>query len=194
MSALAILIIRHGEKPGEGISDPGHDEAGHKDEHSLVIRGWQRSGAWAALFASGAFGPDYPKPAIVFAPDPAKPAPDDGTLSSRAMETVLPLCRRLHVDPVMTHGVGDENALVDDVVGLTGVVLIAWEHKNIVKFILPRLVGAQPIPHLPIKWKQTRFDVVLRFDRVQPNLPWSFRQPFPMLLDGDSDVPLKDQE
>jgi hypothetical protein len=194
MSALTILIIRHGEKPGEGLPDPGNAENGDPDEHSLIIRGWQRSGAWAALFASGAFGPDYPKPDVVYAASPDKPAPEDGKKSKRPWETVLPTCTRLRLEPVKTHGVGDEKALVDEVTKLTGVVLIAWEHKNIIKEIFPHLVGAQVIPHLPTKWKGTRFDVVLRFDRAQPSSQWSFRQLFPMLLSGDSAEPLKDQE
>ena len=60
-----IYIIRHGEKPAEPPDghgkhqDPGPphgvDFHGRKDEHSLLPRGWQRSGALAALFhpASG---------------------------------------------------------------------------------------------------------------------------------------------
>jgi hypothetical protein len=35
-----------------------------------------------------------------------------------------------------------------------------------------------------------RFDVVLRFDRAGPGAAWSFRQLFPRLLSGDSDVAL----
>jgi hypothetical protein len=118
----------------------------------------------------------------------------DGTVSKRALETVQPLCRRLHLDPVVSHGVGHEDDLVDEVIKLTGVVLIAWEHKMIAKRILPRLVSTQTIPHLPTKWKGERFDLVLRFDRAQQGGQWSFRQLFPMLLAGDTDVPLKDQE
>jgi hypothetical protein len=194
MSTLTLLIIRHGEKPGEGLPGPGNAEDGSPDEHSLIIRGWQRAGAWAALFASGAFGPDYPKPDVVYAADPNKPAPEDGKESKRPWETVLPTCARLHVNPITSHGVGDEAALVDEVTNLTGVVLIAWEHKNIISGILPLLRGTQVIPHLPTKWKGSRFDVVLRFDRAQEGLQWSFRQLFPMLLSDDSDVPLKDEE
>jgi hypothetical protein len=53
---------------------------------------------------------------------------------------------------------------------------------------------AQPGVHLPTKWKGTRFDVVLRFDRSHDGAAWSFKQMFPMLMSGDSDVPLKDEE
>src|SRR5580693_7483053 len=49
-----IYIIRHGEKPDPGPPH-GVDFHGRKDEHSLLPRGWQRSGALTALFgpASG---------------------------------------------------------------------------------------------------------------------------------------------
>jgi hypothetical protein len=60
--------------------------------------------------------------------------------------------------------------------------------------ILPALAKDQPSLQLPTKWKGDRFDVVFRFDRAQDGAQWTFRQLFPMLLSGDSDVPLKDQE
>jgi len=57
-----IYIIRHGEKPadpadvapGQSPSPPappfGIDVQGNQDLHSLLPRGWQRSGALAVLF------------------------------------------------------------------------------------------------------------------------------------------------
>lgn len=51
-----IYLIRHGEKPDEPAprrSAPAHrgvDFHGNQNEHSLLPRGWQRSGALAALF------------------------------------------------------------------------------------------------------------------------------------------------
>ena len=50
MSALSVLIIRHAEKPGESWLGPGLTSDGSEDRTSLVIRGWQRAGAWSALF------------------------------------------------------------------------------------------------------------------------------------------------
>ena len=49
-----IYIIRHGEKPEEPAprrAAPAHrgvDFRGNQNEHSLLPRGWQRSGALAA--------------------------------------------------------------------------------------------------------------------------------------------------
>jgi hypothetical protein len=49
---LTILIIRHAEKPGELWPGPGLSREGKEDEKSLVIRGWERAGAWAVLFGT----------------------------------------------------------------------------------------------------------------------------------------------
>jgi hypothetical protein len=196
MSALTILIIRHAEKaakPPDALGI-GVSRTGAAEDHSLVVRGWQRAGAWAALFASGAFGPDYPKPSLIYAASPDKPAPGEIAVSHRPYETVIPLCARLYIDPVVDYGVGEEKKLVKAVTTQTGIALIAWEHKNIVAGILPALAKDQPSLQLPTKWNGDRFDVVFRFDRTQDGAQWTFRQLFPMLLSGDSDLPLKDQE
>jgi hypothetical protein len=197
MSALTILIIRHAEKPEEPPDQElgvGVSRIGAAQHGSLVVRGWQRAGTWAALFASGAFGPDYPKPSLIYAANPDKPAPGETEISHRPWETILPLCARLHIDPITDFAVGDEKKLVKAVMVQTGIVLVAWEHKSIVAGILPALAKGQPTLQLPTKWKSDRFDVVFRFDRAQEGAKWTFRQLFPMFLSGDSDVPLKDAE
>jgi len=196
MAALTILIIRHAEKPGPNQPDLGNGvtERGVDDKHCLVVRGWQRAGAWATLFGFGAFGPDYPKPSVVFAANPAIPAPGNNVASRRHHQTIQSLCDRLHIDPDLTFAVGQEELLITAVTKLTGTVLISWEHKKIPEKILPLLVGQQTIPHVPVKWSESRFDVVLRFDRPNKDAEWSFRQMFPMLMKGDSDIPLKDRD
>jgi hypothetical protein len=196
MSALVLLVIRHAEKPDPNDPDlgPGLTTKGLEDKHSLVIRGWHRAGTWAALFGAGMGGADFPKPDIVYAADPDQASSQNGSHSKRPFETIIPLCKRLHINPVTTHGVDDEVALVKEVQQLTGVVLICWEHKRIVDAILPELTKGQSLPHLPTKWDGARFDVVLRFDRAQTHQQWSFRQLFPRLLAGDLDVPLSGKE
>ena len=191
MSALTILIIRHGEKPKEDWPGPGLAIDGTEDEQSLVIRGWQRAGAWAALFGAGLGTTDYPQPTIIYA---VNPDPDSDIASPesshRPFETITPLSDRLHLKPITKYAVGQETGLVSEITELTGVVLVCWEHKHIVSDILPKIANGQILPGLPSKWKGDRFDVVLRFDRVMAGAPWSFRQLFPRLLAGDSDVPL----
>jgi len=187
MSVLTILVIRHAEKPGEAWPGPGLAEDGSVDDTSLVIRGWQRAGAWAVRFASNSDG-DYPQPSIIYSADPR--ALTDPDASQRPFQTASPLAARLNVKRNVTYAVGQEAGLVAEVSQLTGVVLISWEHKAIARAILPLVVGPQVIPNLPTKWDGSRFDIVLRFDRADSGGPWSFRQLFPRLLAGDRDVPM----
>jgi hypothetical protein len=185
MSALTILIIRHAEKPGESWPGPGLTADGAADKKSLVIRGWERAGSWSALFGAGLGGGDFPRPTVIYAANPTAETGDDP--SQRPFETISPLASRLNLTPVVKFALGQEPALVAEVVGLTGVVLISWEHKAIAAQILPAIANGRTISGMPDKWDGTRFDVVLRFDRSSP---WSFRQLFPRLLSGDSDTPL----
>jgi hypothetical protein len=187
MTTLTILIIRHGEKPGE--TSPGLTIEGRDDEHSLVIRGWQRAGTWTALFGSLA-NHAYPRPDFVYAANPDKEPTGDHNITQRPYETIIPLGEKLGITPITKFGVGDEEALVAEIIGLTGTVLICWEHKKIGDAILPLVASGQIIPGLPRHWDAERFDVVLRFARDTEQSPWQFRQQFPMLMAGDSAKPL----
>jgi hypothetical protein len=187
MSTLTILIIRHGEKPGEAWPGPGTTPEGNSDPHSLVIRGWERAGSWAALFGAGLSNADYPEPTVIYA---ANPDGTDVETSQRPFQTVIPLAAKLGLDPIKNFAVGQESDLVQAVLALSGVVLIAWEHKAIARTILPLLANGRRLANLPTKWDGKRFDVVLRFDRSSSDAPWSFRQLFPCLLSGDSGIPM----
>jgi hypothetical protein len=190
MSAVTVLVIRHAEKPDRGWPGPGLTANGEKDEKSLVIRGWQRAGAWATLFGAGIdIRGTYPAPARIYAADPADA--EEGKPSQRPFETIKPLADRLRLTPVTRWGHGDEGKIVADINSFTGVVLVCWEHKAIIANLLPALLAGQQIPDLPPKWDGVRFDVVLRLDRTSPAAPWSFRQLFPQLLAGDSDAPVQ---
>jgi hypothetical protein len=189
MSALTILIIRHAEKPGESWPGPGLTLDGVPDKKSLVIRGWQRGGGWSALLGAGLNKADYPPPSAIYAANPEGNAADEP--SQRPFETVTALADRLKLTVDITYAVGQEAQLVGTVLSLTGVVLVAWEHKAIIKSILPAIAKGQTLPGMPTKWDGDRFDIVLRFDRAAPGAPWSFRQLFPCLLSGDSTTPMK---
>jgi hypothetical protein len=189
MSALTILIIRHAEKPGENWPGPGLTEDGEKDKESLVIRGWQRAGAWAALFGAGLGGTHYPAPQVIYA---AKLGASDDLidgLSRRPAETIWALAPRLGLMPIESIAKGEEEKLVEQVLERSGVVLVSWEHNAIISDILPRIPVIKD-SQLPAHWPGQRFDVVLRFDRAEGAAEFSFCQLFPKLLWGDSDKPL----
>lgn len=96
----------------------------------------------------------------------------------------------MNLTPNVSYAVGQEAQLVQEIVNLTGCVLVSWEHKSIGKTILPAIANGQNIPDMPAKWDGKRFDVVLRFDRSVAGAQWAFRQLFPCLLSDDSDTPM----
>ena len=188
MSALTVMLVRHGEKPGGAFPGPGTTPEGVEDDKSLVVRGWQRAGAWASLFVAGPN--DYPRANVVYAAAP-RPLTKKAEFSHRPFETAGPTAARLALDVRSRWCVGEERALVDEISELTSVVLVFWEHKAICSAIVPMLCAGQTIPGVPTKWDGDRFDVVLRFDRALPGAPWSFRQLSPRLLSGDIDTPFR---
>jgi hypothetical protein len=186
---LTILIIRHAEKPGETWPGSGLTREGKEDEKSLVLRGWERAGAWAVLFGTSLGAESYPKPSAIYAANPEAVFLDE--TSQRPFQTVIPLSERLGITPITSYSVGQEVQLVSEVLHSSGVVLISWEHKAIAEKIVPGIAGEQKIEDLPHQWDETRYDVVLRFDRISPEAPWSFYQLCPCLISGDSTVLLK---
>jgi hypothetical protein len=188
LGALTLLIIRHAEKPDQNWPGPGLTEDGKEDEESLVIRGWERGGAWAALFGTGLGGTDYPAPQRIYAAHPGPLDQLNHGPSRRPAETVEALASRLSLTPVLTFEKGQEAALMAEVLTLSGVVLVAWEHKAIIEDILPRIAVDQGTP--PTRWPGQRFDVALRFDRPDGRTKFAFRPLYPQLLSGDSNTPL----
>jgi hypothetical protein len=53
--------------------------------------------------------------------------------------------------PDTTYALGQEAQLVTTVVGQTGVVLVAWEHKAIARALLPAIANGQTLPGMPTK-------------------------------------------
>ena len=189
MAALTVLIIRHGEKVDGPWPGPGLTKRGDANDKSLVIRGWQRAGAWSVLFGAGLGGTDYPRPDRIFAVDPKGDPSQKPT--RRPYETVIPLAARVGL-PIEKRVQGQEVALAAEIEALTeeSVVLVCWEHKSIGEALLPALLGKKRSAGVPSEWQGTRFDVVLRLDRAKPGGAWTFRQLFPCVLSGDSDRPM----
>jgi hypothetical protein len=90
---VTILIIRHAEKHGEIWPGPGLTREGKEDDKSLVIRGWERAGAWAALFGALLGAEAYPRPSAIYAANPEAVSLDE--TSQRPFQTVIPLSERL---------------------------------------------------------------------------------------------------
>jgi hypothetical protein len=193
-----IYIIRHGEKPADPPpADPGQpppaptppfgvDYQGDQDEHSLLPRGWQRSGALAALFdpALGAPQAGLLTPAALLSPsygDPGK------TAAHRTYQTIQGLSGRLGLAIASSFAEGQEPQLAASVVSTySGVVLICWEHDHI-----PALASSLPaIPGtvIPQQWPGDRFDVIWTFTLVPGSAPaqYTFGQVPQQLLSGDT--------
>jgi len=195
-----IYIVRHGEKPadpplaGPGQSPPepvapfGVDDQGNQDAHSLLPRGWQRSGALAVLFdpALGTLQAGLQTPAALLSPSYGNPAE---TAAHRTYQTIQGLGDRLGLPVVSAFAEGQEPQLAASVVsGYSGVVLICWEHDHIPA--LASSLPAAPGTAIPQAWPGDRFDVIWAFTLVPAaaSVQYTFGQVPQQLLSGDTDT------
>lgn len=194
----AVYIIRHGEKPadlppaGHGHHAPapaapfGVDYQGNQNEHSLLPRGWQRSGALAALFAPALGVPraGLRVPTALLSPSYGDPA---STFTHRTYQTIQGLSARLNLPIASDFIEGQEPQLAASVVSTyPGVALICWEHRHI-----PALASSLPTIRgtvIPQKWDGARFDVIWTFTLVPGSAPaqYTFGQVPQQLLSGDA--------
>jgi hypothetical protein len=181
-----IYIIRHAEKPLEPPLS-GVDYQGGHNEHSLLPRGWQRSGALAALFHPDADGPlraGLRTPTVLVAPSWGHPGK---TAAHRSYQTIQGLSEALDLPITSAFAQGQERELADSLVGgHSGVVLICWEHKHI-----PVIASSLPVAGgtvLPRKWQGDRYDVIWSFTLVPGPGParYTFGQIPQRLLAGDA--------
>jgi hypothetical protein len=196
-----IYIIRHGEKPADpppaaagpaAAAAPGPpfgvDFQGNQDPHSLLPRGWQRSGALAVLFdpALGPLQAGLTTPAALLSPSYGS---TDKTAGHRTYQTIQGLSDRLGVAIVSAFAEGSEAQLAASVVSsYPGVVLICWEHDHIpaIATSLPTVAGTV----IPQPWPGDRFDVIWTFTLVPGSAPaqYTFGQIPQQLLSGDVDT------
>ena len=195
-----IYLIRHAERSADpppigsgesavpAASPFGVDFQGNDDPHSLLPRGWQRSGALAALFdpALGALQAGLQTPSALLSPAYGGP---DKAAEYRTYQTLQGLSDRLGLPVVSEFAEGQEAQLAASVVsGSSGVVLICWEPDHI-----PALAAALPtVPGtvIPQSWQYDRFDVIWTFTRVPGAVPaqYIFGQVPQQLLAGDTDT------
>jgi hypothetical protein len=190
MPANKIMVIRHAEKPSDDGAIEGVTAAGEKCKHELIVRGWQRAGALARLFAPlKAFtDPRLAQPKTIFASKV-----DDKGSSLRPQHTVLELATLLGPKAkfVLDYGKDKEDKLLDAAIAAESPVLIAWEHEAIPD-IANRILGNENT--VPQKWPGSRFDLVWVFDRADGSSAWSFAQVPQLLLSGDSSEVIKLKE
>lgn len=195
-----IYIIRHGEKPadlsartpGRSPSPPGPpfgiDFDGKQSIHSLLPRGWQRSGALTVLFdpATGLLQGGLLTPASLFSPsygDPTK------TQQHRTYQTIQGLSSRLTLQINTPVPEGQEATLISSILAsYSGIVLICWEHHHIPS--LATAIPTAPATTIPAVWPNDRFDVVWSFTSTPGTqiVEYSFSQIPQQLLAGDTDT------
>ena len=171
-----IMVIRHAEKPATDGSVLGVDPSGRPDNDQLSVAGWQRAGALVQLFTGALSRGRLQRPAHLFAPGPTPDSP-----SVRALSTLVPLgaCLGLAVNTGFVKG--EEEELVDSIVNLRGPVLVAWEHRAIVR-IANLLMRSDAMT--PQVWPDDCFDRIWVFLRTGSE--WLFSEAPQLLLAGDS--------
>ena len=187
MAPTKIMVIRHAEKPPKTGSPQGVTKNGDTDAESLSVRGWQRAGALAVLFGRRGISADprLSQPDLLFAS-----RIDVKEKSQRPQETLTPLSELLSIEINDEHRKKQEANLVADIMGRTGVVLVAWEHTLISEIATAILGGAASVPQ---GWKngsaEDRFDMVWVFAAPTGN-KWVLEQVPQLLLAGDSSTPI----
>jgi hypothetical protein len=185
--ASKIFVIRHAEKPTGQVT--GVKPTGESSSHDLIVRGWERAGALACLFAPARGPLQEPlleRPAFIFA-SAAADDPDPGNSKSRRpQETVTPLAQLLSIDINLNFSKGQERKLATAAQQCSGPVLIAWQHETI-NAIANAILGDNSAPQ---DWPGGRFDVIFVFTLNPVHGSYSFAQVMQRLLAGDSADPI----
>ena len=181
-AAAKIMIVRHAEKP-TGQAD-GVDESGANSAHDLIVRGWQRAGALAVLFApaQGPLGNALlATPDFLFASAAADDPVPGNSKSRRPQETLMPLALKLALVINLSFSKGQEEELAAAAQACAGPVLIAWQHEAI-PAIANAILGDQSAPQA---WPSSRFDLVFVFTLAPATGTYDFAQVPQSVLAGD---------
>lgn len=172
MPAPRLILLRHAEKPN--ADDDGVNIRGTPDANELSVRGWQRSGALARLFAPG--GGEYGVPKALFAERPCEAHP-----SRRCISTLQPLAERLGLRLDLSFRRGEEAELAHALARREGLALAAWDHRHLGR-IAQALLGCAGIS--PQDWSEEVFDRFWIFSRE--DVGWKFEDRPQRLLAGDA--------
>jgi len=184
--APRIMVMRHAEKPAKDYAPFGVTLEGEHSKESLEVRGWQRAGALAELFApaSGRLSnASLSRPKFLFA---SKPLRRKG--SRRPTETITPLAEKLKIKIRSGLARSELEEMLADVFACRGPVLICWQREyipEIAALILGKSTG------VPATWPEDRFDMVWVFELNRSTGKYRFKQVPQKLLDGDRPAPIR---
>ncbi|MDQ3806320.1 MAG: histidine phosphatase family protein [Acidobacteriota bacterium] len=184
--ASKIMLIRHAEKPPHSPPPYGVTDEGERESESLTVRGWQRAGALAVLFApaGGSFqDPALAEPQFLYA---SKPKKRNG--SRRPLETITPLAEKLAIRINANFPKPDADEMLEEAFLCDGVVLVCWQQEFIPQ-IANRILGDTTTA--PQDWPEDRFDMVWVFDRDDATGRYDFKQVPQNLLLGDWAIPIR---
>ncbi|MBA2732373.1 MAG: hypothetical protein H0U54_05730 [Acidobacteria bacterium] len=184
--ATKIMVVRHAEKPSNSPPPYGITLEGERERESLTVRGWQRAGALAGLFAppNDCFqDPTLSRPQFLYA---SRFIRRNG--SKRPIETITPLAEKTAIRINSNFAKDDVKNMLEEVFVCAGVVLICWQYEFIPK-IASYILGNREAS--PQSWPEDRFDVVWVFDRDAATDQYDFKQVPQNLLMGDWAIPIK---
>ena len=180
------MLLRHAEKPSKDGPPFGITRKGERSKESLEIRGWQRAGALANLFAPASDHLQHralATPRFLYA---SKPLRRKG--SRRPLETITPLAEKLAIRINSDYQRSQLVSMVEDAVSRRGVVLICWQ-REFIPDIASLILGAKKIA--PGAWPENRYDMIWVFDLQRSSSTYKFRQVPQELLAGDLVTPIK---
>lgn len=184
--ATKVMLIRHAEKPLNSSDVYGVTAEGHRDKESLTVRGWQRAGALAHLFAPADGRPQdqsLARPQFLYA---SKPKRQNG--SRRSVETITPLAEKLAIRINCNYMKFETGELLEEVRACGGVVLVSWQHDYLPE-IASGLLGDETTA--PRQWPEDRYDVVWVLDLDPESGRYTLKQIPQLLLMGDWATPIR---
>ncbi len=184
--ASLIMLIRHAEKADE--EQGGVDRSGDDNRNSLSVRGWQRAGALVPFFASSGrpmLESRLAQPTALIAEFADAPGSEEKH-SKREEQTLFPLAKKLGLSLDFSFGKGQEQDAAQAAKETEGVVLLAWEHKELITLAH----ALAPEQAFPDKWPKERYDVVFVFRLVPGDGTYTFEEVPQLLLEGDTANPI----
>lgn len=140
-----IIIVRHGEKPAQGLGQ-------------LSCQGLNRSLALAPVLLSR-----YGKPVAIYAPNPAVKKKDKGVSYAyvRPLATIEPLAIRVGLPVNVDWGMTNIAQLAEELLARTdGTQVVAWEHHLAEELARRLLMALGGDPAEVPKWGDSDFDSI----------------------------------